>query len=105
MTDNFNDEPQLSEEMEKRFDEVFTNRLLAVTDGKSKDWEDGYNTMVESTRLFMIESKHFLATALEEQRQEYVRKVDELATKWDESGNPNVQIALYDVLAILNGKE
>jgi hypothetical protein len=48
----------------EEFDKQFTDRLLRVTEGKNKDWEDGYNTMVEATRLFMIESKMFLKSKL-----------------------------------------
>jgi hypothetical protein len=65
------------EEWEKEFDKAFTNRLLKVTDSPSKDWEDGYNTMVEATRLWMMEAKDFIQSvrtqAIEEER-ERVRK-------------------------------
>ena len=57
MTDNFNDEPQLSEEMEKRLMDLLPLGL--------DDW------LVEDI-------KHFLATALEEQRKEILSEVLEM---------------------------
>lgn len=39
------------------FDKVFTDRILFVTEGKSKDWEEGYNTMVIATKLLLEEIK------------------------------------------------
>ena len=60
-------EPQLSAEMEKRFDEEFDHFVLDVGEsGETVDWD---------------RVKHFLATALEEQRKEILSEVDEAITK------------------------
>lgn len=60
-------EPQLPAEMEKRFDKEFDHFVLDVGEsGETVDWD---------------RVKHFLATALEEQRQELLSEVDEAITK------------------------
>ena len=47
-----------------RFNENFLNRLMRVS-GPNKEWEDGYNTMVEATRIWMVEAKDFISTELQ----------------------------------------
>ncbi len=87
-------EPQLSAEMEKRFDEA----LGVGTYGKIVSFDD---------------IKHFLATALEEQKAEYVRKVEELPRDRKITVYDTTKEIVYDkhliskekVLAILNGKD
>ncbi len=94
-------EPQLSAEMEKRFDEVWNSPDLGVN--------DDYNCDGESATAI----KHFLATALEEQKAEYVRKVEELPRDRKITVYDTTKEIVYDkhliskekVLAILNGKD
>lgn len=59
-------EPQLSEEMEKRFDEEFGKEAQS---GSMLDLYDFYEGGV------YLDIKHFLATELERQREEYVEAV------------------------------
>ena len=77
-------EPQLSAEMEKRFDEA----LGVGTYGKIVSFDD---------------IKHFLATALEEQRASIIAQLQKLeAEKWqDEEHCSCLRYAIH----ILNGKE
>lgn len=91
-------EPQLSAEMERRFDEEF-GFLASPIDG------------VVAGNYPLI--KHFLATALEEQKQEYLLRVNMLTRyarsiyRADHSDGEPLQDMLLekDVLSILNGKE
>jgi len=91
-------EPQLSAEMEKRFDEELKHNL----------WSDADSLAIDMSG----EVKHFLATALEEQREKYIEQVEKMKLemlpnlegadgKYVEENNRIIE----DVLAILNGKE
>lgn len=87
-------EPQLSAEMERKFDEMNRNCDGAYGTGK-----------------FPPEVKHFFATALEEQRAEYEKKV-KLQREYVEAGRNGIDrfaegyISGLDlVLRILEGKK
>ena len=64
-------EPQLSAEIEKRFDDEFVFIGTNNDDGGHYDYES-LNTTCP------IEIKHFLATALEEQKQKYEEIIEDL---------------------------
>ena len=64
-------------QVDKEFDKAFTNRLMRVADGPSKEWEDGYNEMVEATKIFMLEAKSFLHSQLDKQRREIIKMLNE----------------------------
>ena len=70
-------EPQLPAEMEKRFDKEFGYLSVAI------DYyvENAYPLRKESGMKHLKDIKHFLATALEEQRKEILSEVDEAITK------------------------
>ena len=96
-------EPQLSAEMEKRFDEEFDHFVLDVGEsGETVDWD---------------RVKQFLATALEEQRANFITEVGKLDERcywrfwYKKEGNASTDYAegyercLNDVIAILGGQE
>ena len=61
------DKPQLSAKMEKRFDETF-----------SYEWWKGFGCTDDIDIQGKNGIKHFLATALEEQRLRYIEQVEEM---------------------------
>jgi hypothetical protein len=112
------DKPQLSAELIKRLNKIIKNDLgrqgVAIVTWGEEDYEP--RTQLEA------ELRNFLATALEEQKQRYVRKVEKLfdyktgkpvpradyqcvcGYEWDDCSCDH-NSAIDDVLAILNGKE
>lgn len=107
-------EPQLSAEMKKRFDEEFGSVYCSTAGAKVDEYLRVYSRC-------NIQIKHFLATALEEQRMRYIERLGRMSVitmiqpgkfgdgkptqiptdEWGEGYNE----AIDDVLAILNGKE
>lgn len=96
-------EPQLSEEMEKKFDEQYLP-LNKYDGGDVSDIEIELNKQGEDFKIF-------LATALEEQRKEYIKKL-KLQREYRDFGhqgdNPHLNGYLDGLdfaIYILNGKE
>ena len=103
-------EPQLSAEMEKRFDKEFGYLSVAI------DYyvENAYPLRKESGMKHLRDIKHFLATALEEQRATFVDEVKnrKATIKWlwgkqrtDDECFLMVMEQVQKIADILNGKE
>lgn len=98
--------PQLSAEIEKLFDEEFTvaeiwGMPLPNYNGRKIIYEDeALNAIKEHNKKV----KHFLATVLEEQRTEMMKKVVELNKKWGAVPN-DFRHWHQELVESLNGKD
>lgn len=92
--------PQLTAEMEKRFNEQFAHLSVLIDQALSYTYVDSKNM----GELKIKDIKHFLATALEEQRAEMMKKVVELNKKWGAVPN-DFRHWHQELVESLNGKD
>lgn len=99
------DKPQLSAEMEKRFDKEFGYLSVAI------DYyvENAYPLRKESGMKHLKDIKHFLATALEEQRaEERAKAIGEVEAHYQEMSctlfDPDYLEGVRASIEIMKGK-
>ena len=101
--DQKNDTPQLPAELEKRFDEEFAHLSVLIDQALSYTYVDSKNM----GELKIKDIKHFLATALEEQKEKYVVHLRTFLT--ETGGNDELSIGfeagIKAALALLTQQE